>query len=228
MLQSIASAFGLGLAGIDPVGALLLLSAIGAKISRSKIAVFAMAVFLSTLFAGIFLSAVGAEVLDELSRSALFSDTSSVWAYVEILLALLIIDWLVRVHYMRNTPKKAKKPTRILHGSYGAFVVAGFVFALTSVIDPTFIAVVALAAKESSTTTVMMHSVWILVSQVMFFGLAIAYWRGAHEPLVRWARSRWERHQALLKALLYITAVAAALFFVVDAGWYFITGKYLL
>jgi hypothetical protein len=52
MINAILTAIGLGIAGIDPLGALLLMSAITAGMSSLKIKLFTITVFVSTILTG--------------------------------------------------------------------------------------------------------------------------------------------------------------------------------
>jgi hypothetical protein len=90
---------GLGLAGIDPLGAALLVGAIAAGAGRTKVFAFAASVFITSVVTGTAMAVLGNRLLENID-DAVPSASSPVWAYLEVGVAVLIVVWLVR----RRTP----------------------------------------------------------------------------------------------------------------------------
>lgn len=227
MLEAVLAAFGLGLAGIDPLGAGLLMTAIAANFTRSRIVLFCATVFLSAVIAGTILSVVGAGFIVSI-KDLLPVPTSRVWLVVNLIIAAIILDWIVRRKLAEKKPKK-KKLRKKLSSSYYAVIATGILFGAGSVLDPTFLASISLAAQSDGLPTIIvMHTVWIIVSQMMLFALFMAYLNSKHERVIAYGRMQYRKHKALLQNVLYVAAFAAFLFLVSDTISYLLRGEYLI
>lgn len=227
MLDALLTAVGLGIAGIDPLGALLLMTAIAAKLSRSKLIFFNITVLLSAVIAGTIVSLVGAGFIASI-KDVLPVSTSRVWVIVNLIVAAAILIWIVRRKLTKNRPK-TQKPRNKLSGSNYTIAATGLLFGAGSVLDPTFLANISLAAQsESLVTIVAMHTIWILVSQIMLFGLFAAYLQGRHESVIGYTRRQYGKHKSLLQNILYLTAIAVCILLVSDSVSYLASGKYLI
>lgn len=227
MLETVLAAVGLGIAGIDPLGAILLMSAIAAQFTRTRIILFTVTVFLSTIAAGTILSLLGAGFISSINDFIPVS-TSSVWLIINLVIATIILVWLVRRKLTENKPKK-EKPSKQLNSSFYAVIATGILFGAGSVFDPTFLAAISLAAQSDDLFTILlMHSIWIIISQIMLFVLFIAYLYGKHEKVIAYGRMQLKKHTVLLQNVLYVTAIAVFILLVSDSLSYALTGKYLI
>lgn len=227
MLEAVLAALGLGIAGIDPLGAVLLMTAIAANFTRSRIILFSFTVFVSAVIAGTILSVVGAGFIASL-KDVFPSATSSAWLIVNLIIASIILVWIIRRKLADNKPKKEKAPKK-LSNSYYAVAATGILFGAGSVLDPTFMASISLAAQTDNLVTILvMHTVWIITSQIMLFVLFVAYLNGKHVKVIAYSRLQYAKHKSLLQNILYFAAIAVFVLLVADTISYAATGKYLI
>ncbi len=217
---------GLGLAGIDPLGAALLVGAIAAGAGRTKVFAFAASVFITSVVAGTAMAVLGNRLLENVD-DAVPSASSPVWAYLEVVVAAVIVVWLIR----RRAPADedaAPKTQRNISRSTAAMVTAGAAFTVTSALDPTFLATFAVVGPSGSVVTALLSfTIWTLISQVLLFSLVVAFNFGAHERALDAARRWWERRKTLFTALLQAAGVIVVIALLIDASYFFATGKYL-
>ncbi|MEO1056367.1 MAG: hypothetical protein AAFY28_05565 [Actinomycetota bacterium] len=216
---------GLGAAGFDPLGAVLLAAAIGAGATRPKVLSFAVAVFVSTVLVGTVLATIGAELFD--GGLSWPSIPGAVWAWLELLAAALIIGWLI--WRPQRIPDQTSQPRRRISGSVAAFALAGVGFTVTSVVDPTFLATIAIAGqRDDLVAAVLAFAVWVFVSQLMLWGLVVAFEFGAHERLIAATRRTWRARRTAIIASVRIVAVLAAIGLTIDAVYFLTTDRYLI
>lgn len=224
MASLILSAFVLGIAGIDPIGALLLASAIAANVSKVKVALFTICVFVFTVITGVLLSITGTRIIENITSSIPDFD-SSFWAYVNIVIVCAIGIWL----YRNSRTSRKSKPMHKLGGSAWVIALAGILFGAGAVFDPTFIAVVSLAAQNGNVITIFaMNIIWILVSQILLFGLFIAFLFGKHQIVLEKSKAVWQKHKKVLNRLIYYAALLSMAILVVDTLYFIIRGSYLI
>jgi hypothetical protein len=227
MLDALITALGLGIAGIDPLGAVLLMTAIASQFTRSKIIFFNVLVLVSAVLVGTILSVVGASFLSNIN-DIFPENTSSVWVYVNLLIAAVTTVWLIRRYLNRNKPKN-NKSTKKLGSSYYAIAVTAVLFGAGSVFDPTFLAAISLAAQTNNLATIVaMHTIWIITSQIMLFVLFIAYLNGKHEKVITYSREQYTKHKSLLQNVLYVAAIGVIIVLIADSISYLVSGNYLI
>jgi len=225
MLGLVVTALGLGIAGVDPAGALIAISALAAGARDRHVVAFAAVSVLGTAALGVVLPlTVGQELGAVEWRGVLPPDRLA--ALVELLVAFGLLAWgVVR---LRRTGARPPKPSTGRTGGT-ALVGLGAAFAASAVLDPTFVGLVVLAGRAGSVPgAVAAHLLWIIVSQVMLVVLAAAILLRRHDPVVAWfqrllARIRPALAIAATGALLVAGAVLAA-----DALWWFATERFLL
>lgn len=226
MFSDVIIAFGLGLAGIDPFGAILLLSAIAAGIGSFKIKMFTITVFFSTIITGVLLSLIGAGIIDQI-KSGVPNETSIVWVFVNITIALVISIWLVRKSRRKPT-LEAKNQKKTLKGSNSTVFLVAILFGIGAVFDPTFLANISFAAQTSDVTTMIaMHTIWTVITQIMLFVLFIAFMLGKHEKLITISKQFLKKHQTSLNTTVFTAGILSVLFLIADSLSYFIFDKYI-
>jgi hypothetical protein len=227
MFDYLVRAAGLGVAGIDPFGAMLLFSVIAVGVRRARIVVFVASIFASTVLTGVVLAVAGSSIVRGLASGSL-AVPSQIWAYLELALAAVIAVWIVRSMRERDSDRKRARKQRTLGRSAGGLMLAGVGFGMSAVMDPTFLATAALVGQSDSLGIVVASfAVWTLISQFMLFALLVAYLVGAEKPVVAFAHDQWDRHRALLMGILYATGIVVVIALVVDAVYFLASDRYL-
>ena len=220
------TALALGLAGLDPAGALVVAGALAAGARERNVVLFGLVVLVGTVVLGTTLSlSVGPRVA-EVDWSVLAPGDRTV-AFVEALLGVGLVCWgVVRA---RRPTAHAPKPRSARGTSPIALVGAGILFALSAVFDPTFVALTVIAGREGSFwPAVVAQSAWVLVSQgplVLVLGAMAA---GKHKGVVVWFRSLWSRLRPAIGRLATGAVLLVGAFFLLDAGWWFVSGELLV
>jgi hypothetical protein len=227
MISTLLSTIGLGVAGIDPVGAILLMTAVSTGVSKIKIIAFTVSVFLASTVISTLISVLGTNIIKNISNS--FPQGHSVfWAYADVVLVLVLSVWLVRQYTKKEPKDSGNKKRKMIRGSAGVFMAAGVVFGVTSVLDPTFIANTTLAAQAGSIyQVVVMQSLWILISQCMLVGVALAFMLGLSDRLIAWASTLWARHRLFLKNAVLVSGVVAVFAITFDLLHFVVKGTYI-
>jgi hypothetical protein len=110
-----------------------------------------------------------------------------------------------------------------------ALVGAGILFALSAIFDPTFVALTVIAGRDGIFwSAAVAHSVWVLVSQGPLVLVLGAMAGGKHKGVVLWFRSLWSRLRPAIGRLVTGVVLLVGAFFVLDAGWWFVTGELLV
>lgn len=225
MAGLLLAAAGLGLAGLDPAGALLLGAALAAGATRRGAVLFAAVAVLGTVVLGTVLSLALGVRADDLDVLALLPD-GPVAAVVEVVLAVALAVWAVL--RLRDRRPRPGKPRRTRPGT-AALLGASGAWALAAVLDPTFLAVVVVAARADAWPGVVAaHLLWSVVAQLPLVVLLAAVLRGAHEPVVRWLERAWARARPAVRHLVTAALLLVALLLLADAGAYLVTGDFLV
>ncbi len=227
-MKSILLVFGLGLAGIDPWGAALLLAALAAGARKPHVLAFSLATFIGTVALGVAFSVFGKLVIDQIV--AFIPDINDpIWAFVEIIVAALIAYWVISQLTGQTTtdaPVQTKPPPRI---SVFGMVLSGMAFSAVTIVDPTFFATAAIASQATALPSMIgLHSIWVLTSQSLLFALSAACMFDIHQPLVDLAKPMWEKVKRPAMWLLMGGLVVVAIGLTVDAIALFTTGAYLV
>lgn len=219
------TALGLGVAGLDPAGALVAVAALAAGARDRVVLLFGAVVVLGTALFGAALSLTLGGELADVDWAGLVPGGRG-GAMLELVVGAALLGWgVVRVLRPRA---RAPKPRRGAAGAAG-LLGAGAVLALSAALDPTFVALTVLAGRgQDAVCVVLAHLLWVVVSQAPLVVLLLAVARGAHERVVERFRFWWERVQPALRRVVILAALAVGGVFVVDAAWWFVTGQFLL
>lgn len=227
-MSELLTILGLAIAGIDPFIAIILAGAISARLEKSKIISFTIATFFGAVVSGTLFSIIGIKFIDRI-KSLFPSFSSSVWLYVNIILAVIILVWLYRQIKLKPSIEQKQQKKRKLQGGLLAVLGVGAVLGASSVLDPTFVAAIGVAAQTENVFAIIgLHTVWITISQFMLFGLLIAYLLGKHNQLLEWLKTFWHKHKSGFMKVVHFTAFAVASLLIADSIVYLITGSYLL
>lgn len=225
MEQLLLTALGLGLAGVDPAGALLAVAALAAGARDRDVAVFGGIVLLGTALLGSVVSVTAGSRLAAVDWTALIP-VGRLGAAAEALVGLVLLGGAAL--RLRRRPVAARKPRRSRIG-LGPLAALGVLFLGSAVLDPTFLGLVVVAGRgESLPAVVVAHVAWSLLSQVPLVLLLVAMARGGHERAVTWFQRGWARVTPALGRVVTAALLVAGLFLVLDAGWLFATGEFLV
>lgn len=216
---------GLGLAGLDPAGALIAAAALTAGAKDRAVLLYGVVVLAGTAVLGTVLSLTLGARLADVDWSVLVP-SGRVGAVIEVAIGVGLLAWaLLR---LRRRESRAPKPRRGRTGTAGLTGV-GALFALAAVLDPTFVAVVVLAGRDPVVAQVAVaHVLWILISQAPLVLLLVAVARGRHERAVAWFGGWWGRVQPTVRRVVTAALVLTGAVLVLDGCWWFATGDYLL
>ena len=225
MINELIQTIGLGIAGIDPLGAILLFSAIRAGAERPKVIALVVSISITSVIAGVLVAVASGQLVESTSLEPP-SQPGVIWAYLEIGIAILIGYWLIQRSKSNGDSKKEK----INNDSIGTIltcIVAGAVFSVTTVIDPTFIATAIVVADINDVfISIIAFTIWTLISQFMMFALFVAYLSGTEQRLINATMLLWQRHKSLFERALYAAGVLAVLLLLADAIYYIINKNY--
>jgi hypothetical protein len=194
-VELVLVALGLGLAGIDPLGALVVLAALSRQATRRAVVSFSLVVLLGTTAFGAGLAVLVGDGVGGLA-DRLLDLPDVVGVVLESVLVVLLLRWAYLRWSRRNGPAKEKRPWLARWLDRGLPLVGGL-FVVSAVTDPTFVALVALASREHGLAGALLASgLWTLVSQAPLFVLVAAVLLGAQARLlgrVEQLRRRWGR-----------------------------------
>jgi hypothetical protein len=219
------AAVGLGLAGLDPAGALIAVAALAAGARDRSVLAYGVVAILGTVLVGTVLSlGIGTE-LAQVDWLALLP-VGRLAAIIEIALGVGLLVWAV-VRLTRRTVH-APKPRRVRAGTAG-LISTGALFALSAVLDPTFVAVTVLAGRGPSPVAVVVAQLlWAVISQAPLVFLLVAIARGGHQAAVERFTRWWDRIKPALRWIVTIALLLIGITLVTDAIWWFATGDFLL
>lgn len=219
------TALALGLAGLDPTGALIAAAALAAGAHERAVLAFGAVAVLGTAALGTALSlGIGTE-LAQVDWLALLPD-GRVAAVIEAAIGVGLLVWAG----VRLTPQAVRPPRpRRVRARTAGLVSTGVVFALSAVLDPTFVAVTVIAGRGPSALAVALAQLlWVLVSQAPLVFVLVAVARGGHRAAVERFTAWWERVQPTMRWIVTSALFLVGAILLVDAAWWFTTGSFLL
>lgn len=216
---------GLGLAGLDVTGALVVIAALAAGARRRAIAVFAAATLLVTAGFGVALSELVGPRLAGIDWSVLdLPDPMRI--VLDLVLAGALLVWALRRHRRRDAPKDPPNPRP---GSSAGLAAMGALLGLSAIIDPTFVAVVVLAGRGKPLWLVVVaHVLWILLSQSPLFVLTGAACAGSHGRPVAWFQRKRDQMRPVLDAIATVLLAVMGAALLADALLYFARDEFLI
>lgn len=226
-MELLLFALGLGLAGFDIFGVLIILTALASKVSKREIITFT----LITLFGTVALGTVAVLLLGEGVRiiTDFFNNLPDVlWIALDFLVAILLFVWagvrIVRAIKKQNVAKEPKA-TFFKHG----LIVVGMLYAISAFIDPSYLALIALSGRADSLSVIVLAQfIWILVSQSALFALAIAVAFGIHEEFVNWFNRVREKYSNIITKIVTGLIVFFGTLITTDLIVFLATGRWLL
>lgn len=228
-MEVILFALGLGLAGIDPLGLLLAMSARASGASRRQIVLLSIITLVGTVGVGtaiVWLLGDGVQAVA--SWFAGLPDT--VWLWLEVIIILLLLIWAAKrvIVHLRppRTEASASQLNRFIR--YGMTAVS-VVFMLSMFADPTVLGLLTVAARHGQLLYAALGlAIWITLSQLPLFVFTIMMLCGADKAYIRWFtrfRSRYRRRISLA-----ITAALGLIILVLllDVGVFVLSGQWVM
>lgn len=225
MIELVLTSVALGLAGVDPAGLVIALSALAAGARERVVVGFTLVVVLGTALLGTALTLTVGHQLQDLDWASLLPPD---WlgAVVELGLAAGLLAWTaIRLRRPGARPPRPARTSR----TGAALLWAGVAFALSAPLDPTFVGLVVLAGREQPATAVVSaHLVWIVVSQLPLVALTCAVLLRRHGRAVTWLQDLLPRARPVLGRVGTVTLGLAGVVLTLDAVWWFASGRFLL
>ncbi len=224
-------AAGLGLAGLDPTGALIAIAALIGGARGRYVVVFGLVGLLGTVAFG---TALALELGPRIARVdwSKYAPEERTVAFVGVVLGLGLLVWGAVSILRRDKAAPESKPLLLrMIRITGPVSMAGigvlYAFAATS--DPAFDSLVVIAGRDKPVWAVIAaFFIWTLVSRSPLVLVTVVAARGRHERAVELFRSWWARIRPLIALAAAGAAVLAGAFLLLDAGWWFATGDFLV
>lgn len=221
----LVTALGLGLAGLDPAGALIAVAALAAGARTPAVLLYGAVAIVGTALLGTVLSLTLGSRLAGVDWTALIPGGRG-GALLELGVGLALLIWAALRLLRREV--RAPKPRRGRTGSAG-LVAVGALFALSAALDPTFVALVVLAGRGQGLLAVALaHVLWAVLSQAPLVLVLAAAAGGRHQRVVERFGGWWQRVQPRVRRLVTGALVLVGVVLLLDATWWFATGSFLL
>lgn len=226
MLELLASTIGLGIAGLDPVGALIAIAALGGGARTRNVLVYGVLMIAVTVALGVVLSLVIGTRLASIDWSVLSPD-GRFWAIGEAIAGVGLLAWGIR--RMTHPPKIRDDGSGTRGTTLTALSGLGILYGLSSVLDPTFVALVILAGRHGSFMDAgIAHLLWILISQLPLVVVLGAIISGRYETIIEPLKTGWQRIRPRISRIGTAAALFAGVVLLVDAGWWLATDEFLI
>lgn len=223
-LSLLMAAVGLGIAGFDPFGALLVAGALSIGASRWAALSFTLAsavVPISlALVAGHTLGPVIAAIEQRVQLPA------SVWVVVTFAVGVAMIGWAA-LRLLRPPVERVEHAPRNV--SANAMALAGLAFGVTVLADPPYYAIIAVVSRNPDPAArAVAIVIWFLLAQCLLIALVVAAFTGSHRRAAEWLRRAWHRASPAINRTITIALLAAGTLLVADGLWYLATGHFLV
>lgn len=228
-MSNLPIVIGLGLAGIDPVGMLVLMGSLSTGLSKQKALLFGLLVLFGTSLTGTIFSELLGSTLRQLgnvlSKSVtILNNVPDIgWVIFNLVVIIALIYWgLQRDNKKHILEEKGQKSSK------GLWFGAVFMI-FTAVTDPSFLAVLALSGHKGNIILSFLYSfIWTILSQAPLFLLMVAILFNQHVRFVTKFNQMREKYQHLIHNFLTGLIYLIALVFVADLLSFLSTGQWLL
>lgn len=234
-MKLIISSILLGFGGFDPMGAVIIMTALAHKVPKKNVYLFSlMALISTTLFGTLFSSGIGtgANYL-----SGLFNQIPDmVYVVLDFVIAIAAGTWLInRVFFKeKSSEKEDKKESKFMGFARKSMPLAGFLFGFWAMSDPTFWTVVALTAKDGNLfMRILCSAIWMVIGQLPLYALTIAIIFGAHDKLIQNiekfldTNNRREKLHRIVEWVINIFVLAIIAYFLINPILYLVNGKWV-
>lgn len=226
MFSIILTACGLGLAGIDPAGAVVGVGLLGMKVPRAHIVIMLATFLAGTVALGTVLSVVlGPRVTGLDWRKFEPSDRDVAFGLVVLGLGLLV--W--GVFRVRHPQRRKARHDRNMGSGILPLALLGIAFALGSIISPPFLALVVIAGRYDHLWEIILsYTIWVVLNQsplLIVTGISITPHGKRTVERFRswWVRTTRERNR-IATNLAFIAGGVCLL----ESVWWASTGSFLI
>lgn len=149
-----------------------------------------------------------------------------VWAIGEAIAGIVLLVWGIR----RLRRPASEDTSRKSHGG-GLYALSGLgvLYGASSILDPTFVALVVVAGREGNFLHVSLaHLLWILISQAPLVVVLVAIMMGRQQTIIGRLQAWWQKIRPVMSRVGTGLALLAAVVLLADAGWWFFTGNFLI
>lgn len=226
MIEYLAAQFGLGLAGFDPIGALLVAGALAGGASRRAVLAFAVSCLLLTLALGAGLSYALGPLLENAASTLHIADQW--WLLIELVVAAVLCAWGIRRIRNRSGRRSADSPRPVRGVGAVAMAISGALWGVAAATDPTFYASALLAGRRDVLLMIVGIVLWYAVSQLPLHVLTGAVLAGKHHRAIQWLRQVTERWAGPVRRMITVLIFTGAALLVADAAAFVVTDDFLI
>ncbi|MFC3932977.1 hypothetical protein ACVR0S_08695 [Streptococcus dentapri] len=222
-MNNLAFVISLGLAGIDPVGMMLLVTMQAAGLSKKKAYLYGGLVLFGTAVLGFILSSLLGRGLSDLA-SSIDNFSNTVWVWINLALILILTVWGMK----RLSTEEQKENESGQKNSRGVYAAAVFMM-FTALTDPTFLAVLALSGQVNNLLlSILYNLLWVFISQAPLFLLLLAIVFNKHHVFIDKFNTYYKKYKKPINYAVTGLIFLAALVFVADLIVYWFSGAWLL
>ena len=222
-MNNLAFIVGLGLAGIDPIGMMLLVTMQTAGLSKTKAYLYGGLVLFGTAILGFVLSSLLGRGLSDLA-SSINNFSNTVWVWIYLALILILTSWGIK----RLSAKEQKEKEKDQESSKGVYGAAAFMI-FTALTDPTFLAVLALSGQVNHLLlSVLYNLLWVFISQAPLFLLLLAIMFNKHHVFIHKFNTYYKKYKQSINCTVTGLIFFSVFIFVADLIVYWFSGTWLL
>lgn len=227
MVDLLLATLGLGIAGLDPFGALIVAAALAAGSTRRAVSTFLVASAVTTIAIGGLLGRAIEPPLTFLGN--LLDFPNAVWAAINIVLVVALFAWAIARIGQRHASTVRSEPQRRSGLSSWSLTGAGVLFGLSMLTDPAYYAIIALGTRiEGWLPLVLAVALWFLISQFPLVVLVASSFLGLHEKVTSRLQTLWARSKPHISWIVTAAIVLAASVLAADTAHFFLRGEFLI
>ncbi len=226
----------LGLAGMDPTGAVVIITALAMGIKKNKIILFIATVFFGTILLGLiasnFIVDIGVDFISNLFNYI----PDYIYMLLEFIIGFILLKWFIDRTFFKekkesNENKKESIFTRYIKKS---LFLVGVLFSALALTDPSFLALITLVGQSDNIVEMILANVaWVIISQLPIFILLIAIVLNKHEKMIEYCKNkiatgkRVTQIKKVMYVILSIIILIASILSITESIYFFITDTWL-
>lgn len=225
----------LGFGGLDPMGGILIMTALAHGVKKKQVYLFALISLLSTIMFGTLFSYSASLGLNYFSNIFKYIPDMA-YVVISLLVAVGCFYWVINSTFQKEKKevREEKKESKFINFAKKNMPLTGFFFAFWAMSDPTFWTVVALATREGNLLlTILSSGIWMVLGQMPLYILTISLIFNIHEKLIEKVNiflnknNRRKRLSNFTKTLIYFIVLGIGIYFLSSSLVYLIKGVWL-